>query len=55
MKILALDFSSEQRSAAVVERREGRPAVVLAGAAELGGRSALELVEQALVKAGCER
>ena len=55
MKILALDFSSEQRSAAVVERREGGPAVVLAGAAELGGRGALELVEQALVKAGCER
>jgi tRNA threonylcarbamoyladenosine biosynthesis protein TsaB len=50
MKILAVEFSSESRSAAVL--RDGR---LLGHAAETGGRRAIGLVEQALQKAGCER
>ena len=52
MKILALEFSSEQRSAAVVEN-----GVVLGEAHETAGKhtQAFALIEQALAKAGLER
>lgn len=50
MKILAIEFSSESRSAAVV--KDGR---LLGRAAESGGRRGIGLVEQALKAAGCER
>jgi tRNA threonylcarbamoyladenosine biosynthesis protein TsaB len=50
MKILAIEFSSESRSAAVLQ--DGR---LLGHAAETGGRRAIGLVEQALQQAGCER
>lgn len=50
MKILAVEFSSERRSVAVVE--EGR---VLGEAFEMGGRAAIALVERALVESKVER
>ena len=50
MTILAVEFSSEHRSAAVL--RGGKR---LGLAAETGGRRAVGLVEEALQKAGCER
>lgn len=50
MKILALEFSSEQRSAAIVEG-----ARVRSRAAEQGGRRAVALVEEALRGAQMER
>ena len=52
MKILALEFSSEQRSAAVVEG-----SVVLGEAYEKAGKhtQAFTLIEQALAEAGLER
>jgi tRNA threonylcarbamoyladenosine biosynthesis protein TsaB len=50
MKILAVEFSSERRSVAVVEN--GR---VLGEAFEMGGRAAIELVEKALAAAKVER
>jgi tRNA threonylcarbamoyladenosine biosynthesis protein TsaB len=50
MKILAVEFSSEHRGAAVLEDRE-----VLGQAGEQGGRRAIELVERALAAARCER
>lgn len=56
MKILAVEFSSEQRSVAVVEHSAGE--IHLRGTAlEVGGRNAhaIALIEQALSKAGWER
>ena len=52
MKILALEFSSEQRSAAVVEH-----GAVLGEAHETAGKHtrAFALIEQALAEAGIER
>jgi tRNA threonylcarbamoyladenosine biosynthesis protein TsaB len=54
MKILAVEFSSEDRSAAVLESGVGAP-ILLGKVCEHGGRRAIELVEQALLQAGCER
>jgi tRNA threonylcarbamoyladenosine biosynthesis protein TsaB len=50
MKTLAVEFSSESRSVALLEG-----AVLLGHAAETGGRRVIGLVEQALQQAGCER
>jgi len=50
MKILAVEFSSERRSVAVVEN--GR---VLGEAFEMGGRAAIALVERALATSKVER
>ena len=50
MTILAIEFSSETRSAAVLS--DGR---VAGHAAETGGRRAIGLVEKALQQAGAER
>ena len=50
MKILAVEFSSERRSVALVEN--GR---VLSEAFEMGGRAAIDLVERALSQAKVER
>ena len=50
MKILAIEFSSSHRSVAVLERPE-----VLGRAEEVGGRSAIALIERALEQAQCER
>ncbi len=50
MKILAIEFSSESRSAAILQ--DGQ---LLGHAAETGGRRAIGLVEQALERAQCER
>jgi tRNA threonylcarbamoyl adenosine modification protein YeaZ len=68
MKILAIEFSSEQRGVAVIDsgaisaRRDsalgssaGLQPIVLGKAVEFGGRRALGLVEQALGQAGAER
>jgi len=54
MKILAVEFSSEDRSVAVLECGNG-VAHLLGAVCERGGRRAIELVEQALLRAGCER
>ncbi|MGA2173510.1 MAG: tRNA (adenosine(37)-N6)-threonylcarbamoyltransferase complex dimerization subunit type 1 TsaB [Verrucomicrobiota bacterium] len=55
MKILAVEFSSEQRSVALMED-DASAAPVLAGrAAEISGRRALGLVEEALQQAGWQR
>jgi tRNA threonylcarbamoyladenosine biosynthesis protein TsaB len=50
MKILAVEFSSEIRSVALLQGGD-----VLGHAAESGGRRVIGLVEQVLQKAGCER
>jgi tRNA threonylcarbamoyladenosine biosynthesis protein TsaB len=50
MKILAVEFSSERRSVAVVE--DGR---LLGEADEMGGRAAIDLVIKALTEAKVER
>ncbi|MGZ4964029.1 MAG: tRNA (adenosine(37)-N6)-threonylcarbamoyltransferase complex dimerization subunit type 1 TsaB, partial [Limisphaerales bacterium] len=50
MKILAVEFSSERRSVAVVEN--GR---VLGEAFEMGGRAAIALVERALATSNVDR
>jgi tRNA threonylcarbamoyladenosine biosynthesis protein TsaB len=50
MKILAVEFSSESRSVALLEG-----GALLGHAAETGGRRAIGLVERALLQAGCER
>lgn len=57
MKILALEFSSDQRSVALVESREGSPPRCLAAAAEVGSRTmrALAMIERALAEARMER
>jgi tRNA threonylcarbamoyladenosine biosynthesis protein TsaB len=55
MKILAVEFSTEQRSVAVVQEGGGSGAVLLARAVETGLHRALGLVEEALREARCER
>ena len=55
MKILAVEFSSEERSVAVVETGGEAGAVLLGRAVETGLRRALGLVEEALRQARCER
>jgi len=55
MKILAVEFSSEQRSVAVVQASGDAAPVVLGRAMESGGHRALGLVEEALLQARCER
>ena len=56
MKILAVEFSSEQRSVAVVERA-GATVHVRGAAREIGGRNAhaVALIEEALQQAKIER
>lgn len=56
MKILALEFSSEQRSVAIATNEGGR-AAILASASETGGRStrAIGLIEKVLAEAKLER
>jgi len=55
MKILAVEFSSEQRSVAVVQVGDDAATVLLGGVVESGGHRALGLVEEALRQAHCER
>jgi tRNA threonylcarbamoyladenosine biosynthesis protein TsaB len=57
MKILAIDFSSEQRSVAVVEKLPERKSRVCGSVWEKGGRNvrAFALVERALLEAKMER
>jgi tRNA threonylcarbamoyl adenosine modification protein YeaZ len=55
MKILAVEFSSEQRSVAVVQAGGDAGPVLLGRAAESGLHRALGLVEEALRQARCER
>ena len=57
MKILAVEFSSEQRSVAIVEKQSDNTALVLGFAAEVGGRNthAIGLIEDALRQAQMER
>jgi tRNA threonylcarbamoyladenosine biosynthesis protein TsaB len=55
MKILAVEFSSDVRSAAVVQEGGGSSPVLLARAVETGLHRALGLVEEALRQARCER
>jgi tRNA threonylcarbamoyl adenosine modification protein YeaZ len=55
MKILAIEFSSEHRSLALLEGTNSANAVLLGATSELGGRRALALVEETLQRAGCER
>jgi tRNA threonylcarbamoyl adenosine modification protein YeaZ len=57
MKILALEFSSPQRSVAVTQERTGAGPLALGEAIETGARStnALRLVEEALRQAQVER
>jgi tRNA threonylcarbamoyladenosine biosynthesis protein TsaB len=55
MKILAVEFSSEQRSVAVVLAGGDAAPVLLGRAFESGGHRALGLVEEALLRARCER
>ena len=55
MKILAIEFSSEERSVAVVEGGGGSSPVLLGRAVETGLHRALGLVEEALRQAACER
>ncbi len=55
MKILAVEFSSEQRSVAVVEGGGAAGLAVLGRAVELGLHRSLGLVEEALRQARCER
>lgn len=54
MKILAVEFSSEERSLAVLETGPSE-AILLGQVCEKGGRRAIELVELALKDANCER
>jgi tRNA threonylcarbamoyladenosine biosynthesis protein TsaB len=55
MKILAVEFSSPQRSVAVVQGGAGSPPLLLGRAEETSGHRALGLVEEALRRARCER
>jgi tRNA threonylcarbamoyl adenosine modification protein YeaZ len=55
MKILAVEFSSAQRSVAVVQTGGDANHVLLGRAVESGGRRSLGLVEEALRQARCER
>lgn len=54
MKILAVEFSSAERSVALVECGAGDP-VVLGRAVQTAGHRALALVEEALGQAQCQR
>lgn len=57
MKILALEFSSEQRSVAVLQSAAGVSSAVLGTASERGGRStrAIALIEEVLRQANFRR
>jgi tRNA threonylcarbamoyladenosine biosynthesis protein TsaB len=55
MKILAVEFSSAERSVAVVQTSGEAGAVLLGRAVETGLHRALGLVEEALREARCER
>jgi tRNA threonylcarbamoyladenosine biosynthesis protein TsaB len=55
MKILAVEFSSPQRSAALIEDDGVSPPVLAGRAAETSGRRALGLVQEALQQAGWQR
>jgi tRNA threonylcarbamoyladenosine biosynthesis protein TsaB len=57
MKILALEFSSDHRSAAVMDCPPGGPSMLRGAAAEIGGPGArpLCLVEEALRESGVQR
>ena len=55
MKILAVEFSTGQRSVAVVQAGDDYDIVLLGRAVASGGHRALGLVEEALRQAGCER
>lgn len=57
MKILAVEFSSEERSVAIVEKLPGEQSRLRGSALEKGGRSAhaFALIEQALQQAKTER
>src|ERR1700683_2562764 len=55
MMLLAVEFSSETRSVAVVQGGGGSSAVLLGRAVETGLHRALSLVEEALRQARCER
>jgi tRNA threonylcarbamoyladenosine biosynthesis protein TsaB len=55
MKILAVEFSSQQRSAAVVQEGGGSAPVLLGRAVESAAHRPLALVEESLRQAGCER
>jgi len=55
MKILAVEFSSAQRSVALVQAGGPAGPVLLGRAVEAGGHRALGLVEECLRQAHCER
>ena len=55
MKILAVEFSSEQRSVAVMDGAAADSPKLLGESSELGGRRALSLVDEALQRAKFER
>jgi tRNA threonylcarbamoyl adenosine modification protein YeaZ len=57
MKILALEFSSAQRSVAVVQGQPGQPPQVIGEAVETGGRAVntFAMITEALRQAGLER
>jgi tRNA threonylcarbamoyladenosine biosynthesis protein TsaB len=55
MKILAVDFSSPRRSVALLDESSDSPHAIAGGMAEMGGRRALGLVEEALRQAGWQR
>jgi tRNA threonylcarbamoyladenosine biosynthesis protein TsaB len=55
MKILAVEFSSQERSVAVVQGGGGSTPLLLGRAAEASGLRSLGLVEEALQYARCQR
>src|SRR6185437_12670402 len=57
MKILALEFSSPQRSVAVVQRDERTHGVIVSEVVETGGRTnaAFKMIDEALREAKIER
>jgi len=55
MKILAVEFSSPERSVAVVQGGGDSPPLLLGRAGETSGHRALGLVEEALQRAQCQR
>jgi len=54
MKILAVEFSSEQRSVALLQSSDGE-SVLLGAVSEMGGRRAIALLDELLQKTKCER